>query len=184
MELKKICVSVPSFLPKCGDRGTAYYIDGEETYNRAVFDFCNRHRIRIYNWDPYYKSSRDNYEAFMKEFRWGCDDKIEKPYEMPEGWYMFQKYTHKGTYWSENREQEELYSETRITIDSISAAKEQVEEFLSKFFDEKPAELSYADQLTKLGEDILSDEAMPECVKAASQEYLDRLKELLFKYSA
>lgn len=184
MELKKVYASVPSFLPKCRDGGAAYYIDSEETCRRAIFDFCRGHRVSVHNWQPYYESDREDYEKFLKESDYGYGDKVEKPYEMPEGWYMFQTYTYKGTYWSDNREQDEEYSETRVTIDSISAAKERVEEFLSKISDEKKTELSYIDLLTKLGDDIMSDEPMPECVKAAAQEYLDRLKELLFKYSA
>lgn len=178
---KRSISKVPSFLPKA-DNAMAYYLENDDDFQKALFEFCCRFDISIYNWQPYYKKDRENYDLFLHEFEWGFN-KFDLPDERKPGWYLFQTYKYKGSYWNDNREQKETYTEIHIAVDDIAAAGKRADEFLQQFGMGRPAEPSYVDLLAKLDNDLGTDTCMPDDVKAKAIFRLNELKDLLWPYS-
>lgn len=172
---------VPNFLPQC-KQPVAYYLENDEDFQKALFEYCAAKGVSIGRWEPQYRRGhKSDYELFQREFYW-CDRHLDLPEERTPGWYLFQFYDHKDTYWSDNLGQEVTHCVRRVTVDSIEKAGERVKEFLEQF-GIGGVELSYVDLLTRLGNDLGSDICMPDDVKAEAETALNRLKELLWSYS-
>lgn len=183
MESRPVNGRVPSFLPEC-KHARAYYLENKDDLEKALFEYCVAHRISIYNWNPRFDNDRDGYDKFLREYHGGTE-KIEAPYEITAGWYMFQIYTYKDTHWNDYREEEVETLEDCVTVDSIAAAKERVDGFLEQFGMVETARVSYTDLLAKLDDAVRSDVRIPENVKEKVRNGLNSLnsmKELLGPY--
>lgn len=173
MKKKAVRERIPAFLPR-RTNGVAYYLENDEDFKKALFEYCGRHNISLHNWHPYYEKDRKNYDLFLHEFSFG-NEKLDIPEDRKPGWYLFQTYEYEDSYWSDNREQCEIYKQTRVTVDSISAAGYRVGEFIGQFTD-MPAALTLLSELSGYATDL------PEDIKHEAAGKINDLKELFEAY--
>lgn len=119
------------FLPRERD-ARAYYLENDDDFRRAIYEFCCDCQISIYNWQPYYEKDRVDYDLFLQEFSF-LDDRLGIPAVREPGWYLFQTYNYEYESWSDNRQQMETHMDTRVTVDSVAEAKTRTDIFFRQF---------------------------------------------------
>lgn len=142
--LKMISMQTPGIIPVRSENCVAFYLRNTEELYHALHAICVNHRMDVGHWSSYDKYDRDDFDKFRHECKWnsgfleGCvDDRMlfSKETEWLEGpdWYIFQHYTQKGLYWSENSGQYEDCVHNHIHVSKLSEIKERVDTFFAKF---------------------------------------------------
>lgn len=157
---KKSISCVPLFLPR-EHNARAYYLENDDDFRQAVYEFCCDCQISIYNWQPYYEKDRVDYDLFLHEFSF-LDDRLGIPAVRKPGWYLFQTYDYEYKSWSDNRQQMETHTDTRVTVDSIADAKTRMDIFFRQF-DRLPYNVGGLLKQLENGVSILPEEQAGKC---------------------
>lgn len=77
----------------------AYYLESEEDYNLALFEFCKKCGISVGKWIPQDKSVIDDFELFKNELNNNVHILCEKSQKFEDSdWYIFKRISKIETY--------------------------------------------------------------------------------------